>query len=52
MGLNLNIQRVIFSTIEKSFKGRREKLDGYAIRQIGGRAGRFKEDGKITAFKI
>lgn len=42
MGLNLNIQRVIFSTIEKTIsRGKRGKLDEYSIKQIGGRAGRY-----------
>ena len=42
MGLNLNIQRVIFSTIEKTVRrGKKEKLDQYTIKQIGGRAGRY-----------
>lgn len=42
MGLNLNIQRVIFSTIEKHLRGRKaENLDPHSIKQIGGRAGRY-----------
>ena len=46
MGLNLNIQRVIFSTIEKTVRrGKKEKLDEYTIKQIGGRAGRYTQDG-------
>jgi ATP-dependent RNA helicase SUPV3L1/SUV3 len=42
MGLNLNIQRVIFSTIEKNhrLKGK-AKIDEYSVKQIGGRAGRY-----------
>jgi ATP-dependent RNA helicase SUPV3L1/SUV3 len=42
MGLNLNIQRVIFSTLEKTLKkGKRDRIDEYLIKQIGGRAGRY-----------
>ncbi|MCQ4159873.1 hypothetical protein NON00_08020 [Roseomonas sp. GC11] len=41
MGLNLPIQRVIFSTLEK-FDGRRKRpLTSAEIRQIAGRAGRY-----------
>ena len=42
MGLNLNIQRVIFSTLVKTVKrGKRDQIDDYTIKQIGGRAGRY-----------
>jgi replicative superfamily II helicase len=42
MGLNLNIQRIVFASIEKVIRGgRRQKLDDYSIKQIGGRAGRY-----------
>ena len=52
MGLNLNIQRVIFSTLVKTVKrGKRDQIDDYTIKQIGGRAGRYTQDGLITAFK-
>ena len=52
MGLNLNIQRIIFSTLEKTLKrGKRDQIDDYTIKQIGGRAGRYTQDGLISAFK-
>lgn len=51
MGLNLNIQRVIFSTITKTRRGQGpETLDAYTIKQIGGRAGRYTQDGLVNAF--
>lgn len=51
MGLNLNIQRVIFSTVEKSTRfGGKKLLDAHSVKQIGGRAGRYTQDGQVTAF--
>jgi len=52
MGLNLNIKRIIFSTLYKN-KGRdsKEKLTDQEIKQIAGRAGRRFENGFVTAFK-
>ena len=53
MGLNLNIQRVVFSTVEKTMRrGKKATLDEYTIKQIGGRAGRYTQDGQITAFTV
>lgn len=51
MGLNLNIQRIIFSTIERTVKGRKNIIDEFQIKQIGGRAGRYTTDGYVTAFR-
>jgi ATP-dependent RNA helicase SUPV3L1/SUV3 len=51
MGLNLNIQRVIFSSLEKTLRrGKRGKIDEHTLKQIAGRAGRYTQDGLITAF--
>lgn len=44
MGLNLAIKRIFFSTVEKFNGLTREKLSKSALRQIGGRAGRFSHD--------
>ena len=45
MGLNLNIDHVAFSSIEK-FDGKfKRNLRPIEIGQIAGRAGRFKNDG-------
>ncbi|EGC35393.1 hypothetical protein DICPUDRAFT_33488 [Dictyostelium purpureum] len=54
MGLNLNISRVIFTSTFK-YDGRDfRKLKSPELRQIAGRAGRFKSDfnscGKVSAF--
>lgn len=49
-GLNLNIQRIIFSKIKRMNDGKEKKLDDSEIRQIGGRAGRYKTNGYISAF--
>lgn len=53
MGLNLPIQKVLFTEVEKfdgvSFRG----LQSQEIKQIGGRAGRYglaKEEGVITSY--
>ena len=51
MGLNLNIQRVIFSTIEKTISGKKSQIKEHEIKQIGGRAGRHTQDGFVSAFK-
>lgn len=51
MGLNLNIQRVIFSTTHKNIKSQgKTRIDEHHIKQIGGRAGRYSQDGSISAF--
>ncbi|GMM34899.1 ATP-dependent RNA helicase [Saccharomycopsis crataegensis] len=42
MGLNLSIRKVIFSTTEKFDGGSRRRLTVSEIKQISGRAGRFK----------
>eukprot|EP00871_Galdieria_phlegrea_P001124 jgi/Galph1/2011/GphlegSOOS_G673.1 len=55
MGLNLNIRRVLFSSLQK-FDGKEMRpLSVSQIRQIGGRAGRFGSlfpDGLITTMKL
>ncbi|KAI8804909.1 P-loop containing nucleoside triphosphate hydrolase protein [Cladochytrium replicatum] len=44
MGLNLNIRRIVFERLEK-FDGKNTRDLSYSqIKQIGGRAGRFKTD--------
>ena len=50
MGLNLNIRRVIFSNIQKMSRGEKIPLTPSQILQISGRAGRYKEDGFVSAF--
>jgi ATP-dependent RNA helicase SUPV3L1/SUV3 len=50
MGLNLNIQRVIFSTVEKTMNRSKQRLEPHTVKQIGGRAGRYTQDGQVTAF--
>lgn len=51
MGLNLSIKRIIFSTLTKRFKGKTEFVNTHHLKQIAGRAGRYIEDGAVTAFK-
>lgn len=48
MGLNLAIKRIIFSSVEKFNGTDMEKLSKSALRQIGGRAGRFSHDKNNT----
>jgi len=50
MGLNFNIQRVIFFTISKWMDKRQIMLQQAELKQIAGRAGRYQEDGYVTAF--
>ncbi|KAI8867709.1 hypothetical protein GQ42DRAFT_167766 [Ramicandelaber brevisporus] len=54
MGINLNIKRVVFSTVTK-FDGRETLPIGLSmLRQIGGRAGRYGRSdgiGTVTAFE-
>jgi len=52
LGLNLNIGRIIFSTLKKYDGFSERRLTPAEIRQIGGRAGRFKSlypTGEVTA---
>lgn len=52
MGLNLNIRRIIFSETVKFDGTQRRDLTSSEIKQIGGRAGRFKSrfpEGRIAA---
>ncbi|KAM0683394.1 RNA helicase [Mitosporidium daphniae] len=53
MGLNLNIKRIIFSSLLKWDGGKKAMIPHQAIRQISGRAGRFgsvyDERGLVTA---
>lgn len=53
-GLNLNIRRIIFSTMSK-FDGYQERLlEPSQVRQIAGRAGRYLTrfpDGEVTSFR-
>ncbi|KAI9346115.1 P-loop containing nucleoside triphosphate hydrolase protein [Obelidium mucronatum] len=53
MGLNLNIKRVIFERVQKFNGTELSFLTVSQIKQIGGRAGRFKtafQDGSVTTF--
>ena len=45
---------MLFSKIQKKTmqRGKKATLDQYTIKQIGGRAGRYTQDGQITAFTI
>jgi hypothetical protein len=50
MGLNLKINRIIFSTIYKISRGDKTRVLPQYIRQIAGRAGRSNTDGFVSAF--
>lgn len=53
LGLNLNIRRIVFSTVEKFDGESMRELTVSEIKQIAGRAGRFKSlypVGEVTAF--
>lgn len=54
MGLNLDIRRIVFSTIEKFDGKQRRYLSVSEVKQIGGRAGRYGSmfpDGFVSAFR-
>lgn len=55
MGLNLNIGRIVFETLSKFDGESLRALNASEIKQIGGRAGRFKSEfvgsGGVTCFK-
>lgn len=56
MGINLNIDRVIFSTITDIGGSKRRmthshQLMDHEILQVAGRAGRFLKEGRVTAFE-
>jgi ATP-dependent RNA helicase SUPV3L1/SUV3 len=50
MGMNLPIQRIIFSTLSKFYNNQEHKITDSEIKQIAGRAGRFQrfETGHVT----
>jgi hypothetical protein len=53
MGLNLNISRVVFSTLHKFDGYKRRLLTDSEIKQIAGRAGRYRSifpTGEVTAY--
>eukprot|EP00002_Diphylleia_rotans_P003331 TRINITY_DN12277_c0_g1_i2.p1 TRINITY_DN12277_c0_g1~~TRINITY_DN12277_c0_g1_i2.p1 ORF type:complete len:770 (-),score=166.88 TRINITY_DN12277_c0_g1_i2:24-2099(-) len=50
MGLNLNIKRIVFYTMEKFDGEEVSELNPSQIRQIAGRAGRGKNEGHVTCF--
>lgn len=54
MGLNLNIRRIIFSSMEKFDGFRVRSLSSTEIKQIAGRAGRYRSrfpEGEVTCLK-
>ena len=54
MGLNLSIGRVIFESMEKFDGSKRRALEQHEVKQIGGRAGRYKSNfpvGYVTTMK-
>jgi len=50
MGLNLNINRIIFSNCSKQHSNR-TNIAASLLKQIAGRAGRSSRDGFVTAFR-
>ena len=52
MGLNLKIKRVIFTSLMRmSSENRKIQIADHEIKQIAGRAGRYLEEGYISAMK-
>lgn len=53
MGLNLNINRIIFTTLQKPSNRRKLlPLTRSQIQQIAGRAGRFTNHGRVTSLNF
>ena len=51
MGMNLNVNRVIFASLRKHLRGKRGvPITKSSILQIAGRAGRYMTDGYVSAF--
>ena len=50
MGMNLPIKRIVFSTLTKFFNSKEHQISDSEIKQIAGRAGRYKrfDHGKVT----
>jgi hypothetical protein len=51
LGLNLNIKRIIFSSLEKNVNSQKILISQSEIKQIAGRAGRSSNTGYVTAFE-
>lgn len=51
LGLNLNIKRIIFSSLEKQINNQKITINQSDIKQIAGRAGRSTNTGYVTAFE-
>ncbi len=53
MGMNLPIKRIVFSTITKFFNAQEHQITNSEIKQIAGRAGRFKRfpKGMVTCLR-
>ncbi|XBW34662.1 hypothetical protein QEN19_000229 [Hanseniaspora menglaensis] len=51
VGLNLNINRIIFNDIKRTDGDKMVLFDSSEIRQISGRAGRYNRDGFVTCIK-
>ena len=48
MGVNFKIKRIIFHTLrKKNATGKIKEIEEHEILQIAGRAGRYKEDGRV-----
>ncbi|XP_065882901.1 ATP-dependent RNA helicase SUPV3L1, mitochondrial-like isoform X2 [Dysidea avara] len=53
MGLNLNIRRIVFYSVEKFSEGEKSILSSVDAKQIAGRAGRYQsqyDHGEVTTF--
>eukprot|EP01022_Parablepharisma_sp_SALTPOND_P004358 TRINITY_DN120151_c0_g1_i1.p2 TRINITY_DN120151_c0_g1~~TRINITY_DN120151_c0_g1_i1.p2 ORF type:complete len:231 (-),score=16.99 TRINITY_DN120151_c0_g1_i1:1210-1902(-) len=51
MGMNLNIRRIIFTSVAKSMMGKRTPLTATQVKQIAGRAGRAEKVGYVNTLK-
>ena len=53
MGMNLPIKRIVFSAISKFFDGKEHPLSNSELKQIAGRAGRYKRfpEGHVTTLQ-
>lgn len=52
LGMNLNINRIIFTTLRKTgHAGRFKQLNANEVAQIAGRAGRYTRHGAVSSFE-
>ncbi len=52
MGLNLNINKIVFVSVERPANNGTQPLEEHQIQQIAGRAGRGKQTGYVQCASV